>query len=38
MRFRHMNNSTANFLFVDGHVDSRKLGDVRARDISLTAQ
>jgi prepilin-type N-terminal cleavage/methylation domain-containing protein/prepilin-type processing-associated H-X9-DG protein len=38
MRFRHMKNSTANFLFVDGHVDSRKLGDVRARDISLTAQ
>jgi len=33
MRFRHMNNQVANFLFVDGHVDSRRIGDVVARDI-----
>jgi prepilin-type processing-associated H-X9-DG protein/prepilin-type N-terminal cleavage/methylation domain-containing protein len=35
MRFRHINNTTANFLFVDGHVESRKLGQVYARDICL---
>jgi prepilin-type processing-associated H-X9-DG protein len=33
MRFRHMNSQVANFLFVDGHVDSRRIGDVVARDI-----
>jgi prepilin-type N-terminal cleavage/methylation domain-containing protein/prepilin-type processing-associated H-X9-DG protein len=38
MRFRHMNNTTANFLFIDGHVDSRKLGEVRAKDVCLNAQ
>ena len=35
MRFRHMNNTTANALFCDGHVASRKLGEVRAIDICL---
>jgi prepilin-type N-terminal cleavage/methylation domain-containing protein/prepilin-type processing-associated H-X9-DG protein len=34
MRFRHMNNTTGNFLFLDGHVESRALGQVRAMDIS----
>jgi prepilin-type processing-associated H-X9-DG protein len=33
MRFRHMNNTVANFLFVDGHCDSRRIGDVHAIDI-----
>ena len=35
MRFRHMKNTTANFLYVDGHVGSKKLGEVLARDICL---
>jgi prepilin-type processing-associated H-X9-DG protein/prepilin-type N-terminal cleavage/methylation domain-containing protein len=35
MRFRHMNNTTANFLFCDGHVESRVLGTVVAKDICL---
>ncbi|HEX8340208.1 MAG TPA: prepilin-type N-terminal cleavage/methylation domain-containing protein [Tepidisphaeraceae bacterium] len=35
MRFRHVNNTTGNFLFVDGHVESRKLGTVLARDVCL---
>ena len=35
MRFRHLNNTSANFCFADGHVESRKLGDVRVRDICL---
>jgi prepilin-type processing-associated H-X9-DG protein len=35
MRFRHSNNTTANFLFVDGHVESRVLGQVKAKDIAL---
>jgi prepilin-type N-terminal cleavage/methylation domain-containing protein/prepilin-type processing-associated H-X9-DG protein len=33
MRFRHKNNTSANFLFADGHVAARMLGDVYARDI-----
>jgi len=33
MRFRHMNNTTVNSLFVDGHVDSRILGEVVAKDV-----
>ena len=33
MRFRHMQNTTANFLFVDGHCDSRPLGGVVLSDI-----
>jgi len=35
MRFRHMNNTEANFLFLDGHVDPRVLGTVLAQDISV---
>jgi prepilin-type processing-associated H-X9-DG protein/prepilin-type N-terminal cleavage/methylation domain-containing protein len=35
MRFRHMGNTTANFLFVDGHVESRTLGTVLAQDVCL---
>jgi len=36
MRFRHMNNTTVNALFVDGHVESRRLLQVTAKDISIT--
>lgn len=36
MRFRHMNNTTTNALFVDGHVESRPLLQVFAKDISVT--
>jgi prepilin-type N-terminal cleavage/methylation domain-containing protein/prepilin-type processing-associated H-X9-DG protein len=35
MRFRHNNNTTVNALFVDGHVESRKLGQVTAGDVCL---
>lgn len=35
MRFRHINNTVGNFLFCDGHVDSRVLGTVLAKDICL---
>ncbi len=35
MRFRHMGNTTANFLFCDGHVESRVIGTVVAKDICL---
>ena len=35
MRFRHINNSTCNALFVDGHVESKRLGEVTARDVCL---
>ena len=35
MRFRHMKNTTGNFLFADGHVDSRKLGEVLVKDICM---
>jgi len=38
MRFRHMINTTANFLFVDGHVDSRALGQVVAKDLGCSQQ
>ena len=36
MRFRHMDNTTVNALFVDGHVESRTLLQVTAKDISIT--
>jgi len=32
-RFRHMQNSTLNALFVDGHCESRKIGEITYRDI-----
>ena len=35
MRFRHMNNTTADFLFLDGHVEPRVLGTVLAQDICV---
>lgn len=35
MRFRHMGNNNINLLFVDGHVESRALGQVVASDISF---
>ncbi len=35
MRFRHMNNTACNFLFCDGHAESRLLGAVLARDICM---
>lgn len=35
MRFRHLNNTTCNFLFVDSHVESRVIGTVRAKDICM---
>jgi prepilin-type N-terminal cleavage/methylation domain-containing protein/prepilin-type processing-associated H-X9-DG protein len=38
MRFRHLKNTTCNFLFVDGHVESRLLGSVAAKDICLNPQ
>lgn len=36
MRFRHMNNTTVNALFIDGHVESRVLFTVTAKDVSVT--
>jgi prepilin-type N-terminal cleavage/methylation domain-containing protein/prepilin-type processing-associated H-X9-DG protein len=36
MRFRHMNNTTTNALFIDGHVESRTLLTVVAKDIAIT--
>ncbi|MDB5326623.1 MAG: xcpT 4 [Phycisphaerales bacterium] len=35
MRFRHIKNTTANLLALDGHVDSRQLGTVIQRDINI---
>jgi prepilin-type N-terminal cleavage/methylation domain-containing protein/prepilin-type processing-associated H-X9-DG protein len=33
MRFRHINNTTGNFLFMDGHVESRKLGQIKLYEV-----
>jgi prepilin-type processing-associated H-X9-DG protein/prepilin-type N-terminal cleavage/methylation domain-containing protein len=35
MRFRHLNNTTANLLFVDGHVEPRQIGQVFAKDLCV---
>jgi prepilin-type N-terminal cleavage/methylation domain-containing protein/prepilin-type processing-associated H-X9-DG protein len=35
MRFRHLNNTTANLLFVDGHVESRQIGQVYVEDLCV---
>ncbi len=35
MRFRHLGNTTCNFLFADGHVDSEALGTVTAQEICI---
>ena len=34
-RYRHLQNTSANFLYFDGHVESKKMGEVRYVDISL---
>jgi prepilin-type N-terminal cleavage/methylation domain-containing protein/prepilin-type processing-associated H-X9-DG protein len=36
MRFRHMNNTMTNALFIDGHVESRALLQVVAKDVSIS--
>ncbi|HUB26140.1 MAG TPA: hypothetical protein VL992_11985, partial [Tepidisphaeraceae bacterium] len=38
MRFRHLNNTACNFLYVDGHVESKLLGSVVAQDVCLNPQ
>lgn len=35
MRFRHMGNTTANFLYVDGHVSALQIGQVHAEDLCV---
>ncbi len=35
MRFRHMGNTTMNALFIDGHVESRSLLQVVAKDVCI---
>jgi prepilin-type N-terminal cleavage/methylation domain-containing protein/prepilin-type processing-associated H-X9-DG protein len=35
MRFRHLNNTTADVLFVDGHVEPRQIGQVFAKDLCV---
>jgi prepilin-type N-terminal cleavage/methylation domain-containing protein/prepilin-type processing-associated H-X9-DG protein len=35
MRFRHLGNTTADFLYCDGHADTRTLGSVVAKDICV---
>lgn len=35
MRYRHNNNTTGVFLFVDGHAESRKIGEVLLRDVCV---
>ncbi|HEX4053123.1 MAG TPA: prepilin-type N-terminal cleavage/methylation domain-containing protein [Tepidisphaeraceae bacterium] len=35
MRFRHMKDTVANFLFLDGHVEPRVLGTVLAQDLCV---
>jgi prepilin-type N-terminal cleavage/methylation domain-containing protein/prepilin-type processing-associated H-X9-DG protein len=37
MRFRHMNNTQGNFLFIDGHVEARMIGDVYAKDLCVSS-
>lgn len=35
MRFRHMDNTTGAFLYLDGHAEARKLGEVLAREVCV---
>ena len=35
MRFRHMNNSMMNALYVDGHVEQKAVGTVIAMDVCI---
>ena len=37
MRFRHGSNTRTNLLFLDGHVETRQLGAVVARDVAVDA-
>jgi prepilin-type processing-associated H-X9-DG protein len=37
-RYRHLGNTSCNFLFYDGHVEPRKLGEVKIRDLSVAVQ
>lgn len=34
-RYRHLGNTSCNFLYFDGHVESKKLGEVTFRDLSI---
>lgn len=34
-RYRHLGNTSCNFLFFDGHVEARKIGTVTFRDLSI---
>ncbi len=36
MRFRHVNNTTTNLLYSDGHVESKRLGEVRLADVAIS--
>jgi prepilin-type N-terminal cleavage/methylation domain-containing protein/prepilin-type processing-associated H-X9-DG protein len=36
LRFRHLQNTSLNALFVDGHVEGRKVGEVMVRDVTVT--
>lgn len=35
MRYRHMNNTSINVLYADGHVDSRKLGEIMRKELCV---
>jgi prepilin-type N-terminal cleavage/methylation domain-containing protein/prepilin-type processing-associated H-X9-DG protein len=35
-RFRHMNNTTSPVAYFDGHVEAKKLGEIRVRDLCIT--
>lgn len=35
IRFRHMRNTTGNFLGLDGHVESRQIGDLKRKEICV---
>jgi prepilin-type N-terminal cleavage/methylation domain-containing protein/prepilin-type processing-associated H-X9-DG protein len=34
-RYRHLGDTSANFLFFDGHVEARKMGEVLYKDLSI---
>jgi prepilin-type processing-associated H-X9-DG protein len=35
MRFRHQRNTMGNFLFADGHVETRRVGEVTVREFCM---
>lgn len=37
-RFRHMNNTTTPVAFFDGHVEARKIGEIKVKDICVSLQ